>query len=181
MEKESTEIIQEKDYFHFNQKINKKNLNENKTLNISLKEKNLLEKSFPNLIELNLSNIKNLELPCLILLNLETLSLTDISKLKFLNKEKILSLNKLKYIYLNNISFHEENEIKIKFNNLKYLDIRLKELESIFENIDVHTDFDNDGNKAGFYKEKTLESLIYIFDFKFYLYLKLIKTNVGMN
>ena len=166
-EKESTEIIQEKDCFHFNQKINKKNLNENKYLNISLKEQNFIEKSFPNLIELNISDIANLKLPCLILENLETLSLQDIYKLKFLNKEKIISLNKLKHLYLNNISFHEENEIKIKLNNLKYLDIRLKELESSFENIDIHTDFDNHGNKAGFTKEKTLENLINIFDFKF--------------
>ena len=166
-EKELTEIIQGKDCFHFNQKINKKNLNENKYLNISLKEQNFIEKSFPNLIELNISDIANLKLPCLILENLETLSLQDIYKLKFLNKEKIISLNKLKHFYLNNISFHEENEIKIKFNNLKYLDIRLKELESSFENIDIHTDFDNHGNKAGFTKEKTLENLINIFDFKF--------------
>ena len=167
MEKESTEIIQEKDCFHFNQKINKKILNENKILNISLKELNLLEKNFPNLIELNISDITNLKLPCFILLNLETLSLQDIYKLKFLNKEKIISLNKLKHFYLDNISFHEENEIKIKLNNLKYLDIRLKELESSFENLDIHTDFNNHGNKAGFSKEKTIENLINIFDFKF--------------
>ena len=39
-ENESTQLIQEKDLFHFN----KKNLKENKFLNITLKEQNLLKK-----------------------------------------------------------------------------------------------------------------------------------------
>lgn len=136
-ENETTEIIREKDCFHF--------------------------KSFPNLIELNLSNSKNLELPCSLLLNLETFSLKDISKLKFLNKEKNICLNKLCHLYLDNISFDKENKIKISLNNLKYLDIRLKEQEGDQE----EAQFDNDNNKAGFIKEKTLEYLMNIFDFDF--------------
>ena len=165
-EKDSTEIIQEKDLFHFNEKTNKKNLNEKKILNISLKEQNLLKKTPPNLIELNISNIANLELPSLILLNLETLSLKNIFKLKILNKEENLSLNKLKHLYLNNISFHEENKIKINLNNLKYLDLRLKE-EYIKDEDDEDRPFNKEDNTIGFYKEKTLENLINIFDFKF--------------
>ena len=162
-EKESSELIQEKDCFHFNQKTNKKNLKDIKILNISLKEQNLLKNKSPNLIELNISNIKNLELPCLILLNLETLSLKDISKLKLLNKEENISLNKLKHLYLNNISFKKDNKVKIKVDNLKYLDLRLKEQEGY----EGDCEFDNDNNKAGFFKEKTLENLIKIFDFQF--------------
>ena len=162
-EKDSTEIIQEKELFHFNQKTNEQNLKENKILNISLKEQNLLKNNIPNLIELNISNIINLELPCLILLNLESLSLKDISKLKFLNEEENLSLKKIKHLYLNNVSFHEENQIKINLNNLKYLDLRLKE-----EDIkDEDTPFNKEDNTTGFYKEKTLENLINIFNFKF--------------
>ena len=123
----------------------------------------MLKNNFPYLIELNISNIKNLELPCLILFNLQTLSLEDISKLKFLNKEENISLNKLKHLYLNNISFHKENKIKMNLNNLKYLDLRIKEQDGESED----SGFDNDDNKAGFYKEKTLEYLINIFDFEF--------------
>ena len=162
-EKESSELFQEKDCFHFNQKTNKKNLKDVKILNISLKEQNLLKNKVPNLIELNISSIKNLELPCSILLNLETLSLKDISKLKFLNKEENISLNKLKHLYLNNISFKKDNKVKIKVDNLKYLDLRLKEQEGY----EGDCEFDNDNNKAGFFKEKTLENLIKIFDFQF--------------
>jgi len=136
-ENETTEIIREKDCFHF--------------------------KSFPNLIELNLSNSKNLELPCSLLLYLETLSIKNISKLKFLNKEKNISLNNLSHLYLDNISFDKENEIKISLNNLKYLDIRLKEQEGDQK----EAQFDNDNNRAGFIKEKTLEYLINIFNFNF--------------
>ena len=171
-EKDSTEIIQEKDLFHFNEKTKKKNLNENKILNISLKEQNLLKKTPPNLIELNISNIANLELPCLILLNLETLSLKNIFKLKILNKEENISLNKLKHLYLNNISFHEENKIKINLNNLKYLDLRIKEQDGESED----SGFDNDDNKRGFYKEKTLENLINIFNFEFLSIFKIDKS-----
>ena len=163
--KDSTELIQEKELFHFNQKTNEQNLKENKILNISLKELNLLN-NIPNLIELNISNIINLELPCLILLNLESLSLKDISKLKFLNEEENLSLKKLKHLYLNNVSFHEENKIKINLNNLKYLDLRLKE-EYIKDEDDEDRPFNKEDNTIGFYKEKTLENLINIFDFKF--------------
>ena len=171
-EKDSTEIIQEKDLFHFNEKTKKKNLNENKILNISLKEQNLLKKTPPNLIELNISNIANLELPCLILLNLETLSLKNIFKLKILNKEENISLNKLKHLYLNNISFHEENKIKINLNNLKYLDLRIKEQDGESED----SGFDNDDNKRGFYKENTLENLINIFNFEFLSIFKIDKS-----
>ena len=162
-ENDTSEIIQENDCFHFNEKTNKKNLKDIKILNISSNAQNLLQKSAPNLIELNLSNIKNLELPCSILLNLESLSLIDISKLKFLSNEKNISLNKLKHLYLNNISFNKKNEIKINLNNLKYLDLRIKEQDGE----DEDCDFDNDNNKAGFNKEKTLENLIAIFDFQF--------------
>ena len=149
-EKESSELFQEKDCFHFNQKTNKKNLKDIKILNISLKEQNLLKNKAPNLIELNISSIKNLELPCLILINLETLSLKDISKLKFLNKEENISLNKLKHLYLNNISFKKDNKVKIKVDNLKYLDLRLKEQEGY----EGDCEFDNDNNKAGFLKKR---------------------------
>ena len=115
---DTTEEIQEKDCFHFSQKMNTKNLKDIKILNVTLKNKNLLEKNTPNLIELNISNVKNLELPCSILLNLESLSLKDISKLKFLNKGDNISLNKLRHLYLNNISFDEENKIKISLNKI---------------------------------------------------------------
>ena len=164
--KDSTELIQEKELFHFNQKTNEQNLKENKILNISLKELNLLNNNIPNLMELNISNLINLELPCLILLNLESLSLKDISKLKFLNEEENLSLKKIKHLYLNNVSFHEENQIKINLNNLKYLDLRLKE-EYIKDEDDEDRPFNKEDNSIGFYKEKTLENLINIFDFKF--------------
>ena len=162
-ENEITEILQEKDCFHFNQKTNTKNQKDIKILNISLKSQNLLKKTAPNLIELNISNIKNLELPCSILLNLETFSLKDISKLKFLNEEENISLNKLRHLYLNNISFDKENKIKISLNNLKYLDLRLKEQDGDPED----SEFDNNDNKAGFLKEKSLNYLINIFDFQF--------------
>ena len=82
--------MQEKDIFHFSQKLNPKNRKDINILNLTLKSENLLEKNTPNLIELNISNIKNIELSCKILLNNETLSLKDISKLKFLIKKKIL-------------------------------------------------------------------------------------------
>ena len=158
-ENETTEALQEKDCFHINQKASIKNLNDIKILNISLKDQSLLEKITTNLIELNVSNIKNLELPCSILLNLETLSLKDISKLKFLNKAKNINLNKLRHLYLNNISFDKKNKIKISLNNVKYLDLRLKEQDGFY--------FQNDNNKAGFNKEKTIQHLINIFDFPF--------------
>ena len=160
---DTTEEIQEKDCFHFSQKMSTKNLKDIKILNVTLKNKNLLEKNTPNLIELNISNVKNLELPCSILLNLESLSLKDISKLKFLNKGDNISLNKLRHLYLNNISFNEENKIKISLNNLKYLDLRLKEQDGDPED----SGFKNDDNKAGFNKENTLQYLINIFDFQF--------------
>ena len=82
--------MQEKDIFHFSQKLNPKNRKDINILNLTLKSENLLEKNTPNLYELNISNIKNIELSCKILLNNETLSLKDISKLKFLIKKKIL-------------------------------------------------------------------------------------------
>ena len=82
--------MQEKDIFHFSQKLNPKNTKGINIWNLTLKSENLLEKNTPNLIELNISNIKNIELSCKILLNNETLSLKDISKLKFLIKKKIL-------------------------------------------------------------------------------------------
>ena len=87
----------------------------------------------------------------------------DISKLKFLNKGDNISLNKLRHLYLNNISFNEENKIKISLNNLKYLDLRLKEQDGDPED----SGFKNDDNKAGFNKENTLQYLINIFDFQF--------------
>ena len=152
-----------KKIFHFSQKTNQKNKKDINILNVTLKSKNLLEKTSPNLIELNISNIKNLELPCSILLNLETLSLKDISKLKFLNKEENITLNKLRHLYLNNISFYEGNKIKISLNNLKYLDLRLKEQDGDPED----SGFKNDNNKAGFNKESTLKFLLNIFDFQF--------------
>jgi len=89
--------------------------------------------------------------------------LKDISKLKFLNKGDNISLNKLRHLYLNNISFNEENKIKISLNNLKYLDLRLKEQDGDPED----SGFKNDDNKAGFNKENTLQYLINIFDFQF--------------
>ena len=50
---------------------------------------------------------------------------------------------------MNNISFNEENKIKISLNNLKYLDLRLKEQDGDPED----SGFKNDDNKAGFNKE----------------------------
>ena len=76
----------------------------------------------------------------------------------FMSEEKNLSLNKLKHLYLNNISFHEENKITLILNNLKYIDLRIKERDG---------DSEDRRNKTGFYKENTLENLINIFDFKF--------------
>ena len=136
----------------------------------------MLQKRAPNLIELNISKIKNLELPCSILLNLESLSLKDVSKIKFLNSEENISLNKLKHLYLNNISFNKKNKIKINLNNLKYLDVRIIEQDGD----DEDCEFDNDNNKAGFNKEKTLENLITIFDFQF-LSVFNIETNISEN
>ena len=160
---ETTSMPQEKDCFHFVQKTKNKNLTDTKILNISSKGQNLLTKSVPNLIELNLSNIKKLELPCSILLNLESLSLKDISKLQFISKEENIALDKLKHLYLNNISYNKGNKIKITLNNLKYLDLRLKEQEGDQE----ECGFNNNNNEAGFIKEKTLAYLFNIFDFKF--------------
>ena len=162
-ENESNEIIKKKDCFHLDEKTNKKNLKDIKILNISSSAQNLLQKNWPNLIELNLSNIKNLELPCSILLNLESFSLKNISKIKFLTIEDNISLNKLKHLYLNNISFNKENKINININNVKYLDLRIKEQDGS----DEDCDFDNDNNKAGFNKEKTLKYLMKIFDLQF--------------
>ena len=54
--------MQEKDIFHFSQKLNPKNRKGINILNLTLKSENLLEKNTPNLIELNISNIKNIEL-----------------------------------------------------------------------------------------------------------------------
>ena len=172
---DTTELIQEKDCFHFNQKAQKKNLKDIKILNISLKEKDLFKKGTPNLIELNISNIENLELPCSILSNLETLSLKDVSKIKFLNNKNKLSFNKLQHLYLNNISFDEENKIKINLNNLKYFDLRIKEQESPNDDIDLEN-FDNKTGVAGFHKEKTLQHLINIFDFEFLSVFKIDKS-----
>ena len=72
-------------------------------------------------------------------------------------------MNKLKHLYLNNISFDKKNKIKINLNNLKYLDLRIKEQDGD----DEDCEFDNYNNKAGFNKEKTLEYLIAIFDLQF--------------
>ena len=72
-------------------------------------------------------------------------------------------MNKLKHLYLNNISFNKENKINININNVKYLDLRIKEQDGS----DEDCDFDNDNNKAGFNKEKTLKYLMKIFDLQF--------------
>ena len=160
-ENETTEIIKESDCFHFNQRTKSKDIKNIKILNI-IKDAKSLKKNMPNLIELNLSKIKNLELPCSILLNLETLSLTDISKLKFLTNENHISLQNLKHLYLNNISFNKKNKLKINVDNLKYLDLRLKEQDGD----DEDCNYDNNNNTSGFYKEKTIGYLIKIFNFK---------------
>ena len=155
-ESDTKEIIHKKECFHLNEESNKINLKDNKILNISFTDENLPKKISPNLIELNLSNMEDLELPCSILLNLESLSLIDIYKIKFLSIEENISLNKLKHLYLKNISFNKKNKIKINVNNLKYLDLRIKETYSNDEDYDT-----------GFNKEKTLENLVTIFDFQF--------------
>ena len=164
-ENETKEIINERDCFHFNDK-NKtkiKDIGKIKILNISLNDLNLLKNSMPNLIELNLSKIKRLELPCSILQNLETLSLKDISKIKFISNKDTISLNKLKHLYLDYVSLDDKNKLKINIDNIKYLDLRLKEQDSFEED----SGFNNDNNTSGFYKEKTIEYLMNIFDFKF--------------
>ena len=82
-------------------------------------------------------------------------------------------MNKLKHLYLNNISFDKKNKIKINLNNLKYLDLRIKEQDGD----DEDCEFDNDNNKAGFNKEKTLEYLIAIFDLQFLSIFNINKNN----
>ena len=52
--------MQEKDIFHFSQKLNPKNRKDINILNLTLKSKNFLEKNTHNLIELNISNKKML-------------------------------------------------------------------------------------------------------------------------
>ena len=160
---ETTEIINENQIFHINE-VSKSEQNNTNILNISLKEQHLLKNNIPNLIELNISEIKYLEIPCSILLNLETLSLRNIYKIKFLSNELNISLNKLKILYIDNISFDENNNsIKINMNNLKHLHLRLIEQDGF----DKESGYINYGNKAGFYKENTIENLINIFNFEF--------------
>jgi len=161
-ENETSEIINENDCFHFEQKIKQKDIFNTHILNIFKEDKFIFEKNMPpNLIELNISKIKNLELSCSILLNLESFSLKDISRLTLLNREQTISLNKLKHLYLDNISFNKNNNIQIKLDNIKYLDLRLKEQEGDDE------EFENDKNTSGFYKENTINFFIKIFDFQF--------------
>ena len=164
---DNTEIIKDKQYFHANEKYTKKNNPKNiKILNLSSSNQKIINNVMPNLIELNLSEIKYLELPCSILAQLETLSLINIYKIKFIKNKSnndSISMNNLKHLYLDNISFEKDNNIKINITNLKYLDLRLKEQDGF----DEDPYFDNDNNKAGFYKENTIENLINIFNFKF--------------
>ena len=168
-EKETSEIIKDNQIFLTNKGISKKNKNVTNILNISKENKiNFYSLSnLPSLLELNLSEIKNIEIPTSILLKLQKFFLVNISNLKFVNdlSNNNISMNELKYLYINNISFDEKNDnnIKISYNNLKYLDLRLKEQDGF----DDEYVFDNNNNKAGFYKENTIETLINIFNFQF--------------
>ena len=121
-------------------------------------------------IELNLSEIKNIEIPTSILLQLQKLNLVNISNLKFVNNisNDNISMNSLKHLYINNISFDNksDNNFKIFYNNLKYLDLRLKEQEGYDDENDENI-FDNNKNKSGFYKENIIDILINTLNLQF--------------
>ena len=162
---DSSKNINENDCFHFRAVIKKIDINNLRVLNTVFfpNPKKLPQNKMSNLIELNISNIVNLELPCSTLENIETFSLKNIRKLRFLNFENNISLNKLKHLYIDNTSFNNKNNIKIHLNNLKYLDLRLKEEECYQEGAGI----DNNNNTSGFNKECTIKILMKIFGFQF--------------
>ena len=132
----------------------------------------------PNLIELNISNQNNFELPCIILSNLEILSLKNMYGIKFLsNNYSNITLDKLKKLYIDNISFNQNTNLKIKVDNLKYLDLRFNQVEDEEDNDDDNDNEDDEDDdevpkkkfspKEGFIKTNLLEQLINIFDFNF--------------
>ena len=126
----------------------------------TLQKAEKFNKKLTNLIELNLCSIDNIELPYTILSNLEKLSLENISNLKFLTNESNITLNKLKYFQINNIIISEENvDIKIKMDNLIYLDIRLEMSDDEKQNFEDYDDI------VIFFEN--LNNLIKIFDFDF--------------
>ena len=142
----------------------------------------------PNLIELNLSDLNNFEIPCVILSNLEAFSLKNMYGIKFLSNDSNISLDKLKKLYIDNISLNNQNEnLKIKVDNLKYLDLRFNQIEDGKKEDNEEENGENEdeekGDKAidnynyilskkysikdGFIKTNTIEDIAKIFDFNF--------------
>ena len=109
---------------------------------------NLTKAELSNLVELNITD-DSIDIPCEILSNLEILSLQH-SHVKLLSNNSNISLDKLKKLYINNITI-EDTDLKIKVNNLKYLDLRFN--------------LENDDDEFGFIN--LFEKLIEIFDFNF--------------
>ena len=100
--------------------------------------------------------------------------------IKFISDNPNISLDKLKKFYIDNISINQNTnlKIKIKADNLKYLDLRINQVEGDDDDED-DDDKDNEDNeddeisrkkyssKEGFIKNNLLEQLINIFDFSF--------------
>ena len=92
MEKEITEIFEEKNIFYFHATNIPKNL---KILEVNKNNKKDLNKSFPNLNILNLYDLDNIEeIHCSFLTCIESLYFKNVKNIKFLSNKSNISLNK---------------------------------------------------------------------------------------
>ena len=74
---------------------------------------------------------------------------------------------------MDNISFEENKNLKIQINNLKYLDLKVKEVDRGDDNEEIDNkeeEEDNNSeyiNRKGFIEKNVFEYLIQIFNFNF--------------
>ena len=167
-EKETTGIFEDKDIFYFHQNNLPKNIN---ILEINKNNEKDLKFNFPNIIILNIYDLKDIEIPCSILYNLESISLHNVQNIKLLSEKTYITLDKLKHLYMDDISFknNENLNLKIVFNNLEYLDLRVKEVDGGDDDDDDEEELENseDINKKGFIKKNVFNYLIQVFNFHF--------------
>ena len=123
---------------------------------------------------LNLYDLKNIEIPCSLLENLESLSFQNVQNIQLFSLKSHISLDKLKHLYMDNISFEENKNLKIQINNLKYLDLKVKEVDGGDDNEEIDNkeeeEEDNNSeyiNRKGFIEKNDFEYLIQIFNINF--------------